>query len=132
MSRIRVQRIAEQIKKELAELLRMELKDPRLGFVTVTRVEVAGDLQHVKAFVSVFGNEEEKRQTLAALERAAGFLRGEITRRLHLRLAPELVFRLDESGEHSSRIEALLKELRKEETGLGAQAPEQAVESDEA
>lgn len=129
MSRVRAERIAEQIKKELAELIRTELKDPRLGFVTVTRVEVAGDLQHVRAYVSVMGKPEEKQRTIALLERAAGFLRGEITRRLHLRLAPALVFKLDESGEYSSHIEALLKELRQDrpqDANVGGATPPDA------
>ncbi|MCL6632017.1 MAG: 30S ribosome-binding factor RbfA [Alicyclobacillus herbarius] len=117
MARLRAERVAEQMKKELADLLRTDVKDPRVGFATLTRVEVAGDLQHVKAYVSVLGDEEAKNHTLSALTRMAGYLRGELARRLHLRLTPELVFRLDESGEYSARIESVLRELRKESQG---------------
>ncbi|MCL6637400.1 MAG: 30S ribosome-binding factor RbfA [Alicyclobacillus sp.] len=111
MSRIRTQRVAEQMKKEIAALLRTEVKDPRLGFATVTRVELANDLQHAKVFVSVLGDDQAKKQTLDVLSRTAGYLRGEISRRLHMRLAPELVFKLDESGAYSAHIEAVLKQL---------------------
>lgn len=112
MSRIRAERVGEQMKKELSAIIRTEVKDPRIGFATITHVEVAGDLQHAKVFVSVFGAEEEKYQTLDALVRATGFIRGEISRRLRLRVAPEMVFKLDESGEYSQRIETVLRTLQ--------------------
>lgn len=112
MSRIRAERVGEQMKKELSAIIRTEVKDPRIGFATITHVEVAGDLQHAKVFVSVFGAEEEKHQTLDALVRATGFIRGEISRRLRLRVAPEMVFKLDESGEYSQRIETVLRTLQ--------------------
>lgn len=114
MSRIRVQKVSEQMKKEMADILRTSVKDPRVGFATVTRVEVSGDLQHAKVYVSVFGSAEEKDGTLAALNKATGFIRGEIGRRLHMRVAPELLFRLDDSGEYSERIERVLKTIRTE------------------
>lgn len=115
MTRIRAQKVAEQMKKELADILQHELKDPLIGFVTITRVEVSGDLQHAKIYVSVYGPEAEKEATLGVLTKAAGFIRGEIARRLHMRMAPELVFRLDESGEYSERIEQVLKSLKENE-----------------
>ncbi|MCL6516208.1 30S ribosome-binding factor RbfA [Alicyclobacillus sp.] len=124
MSRIRAQRVAEQMKKEIAALMRTELKDPRIGFATVTRVVVAGDLQHAKVFVSVLGDDQAKRGTMDALNRAAGFLRGEVARRLHMRIAPELVFRLDESGEYSAHIETVLRELHGSAGGNDANAQE--------
>ncbi|WP_067931342.1 30S ribosome-binding factor RbfA [Alicyclobacillus kakegawensis] len=117
MARLRAQRVAEQMKKELAALMRSEVKDPRVGFATLTRVEVANDLQHVKAYVSVLGDEETKRHTLSALSKLTGYLRGELARRLHLRLTPELVFKLDESGAYSARIESVLRELKKDSQG---------------
>lgn len=113
MARIRTARVAEQMKKEIADLIRTEMKDPRIGFATVTRVEVAGDLQHAKVFVSVYGGASEKEQTVLALERAGGFIRGEVSRRLRLRVAPEMVFRLDESSEHSAHIETVLRDLHR-------------------
>ncbi|MDQ0189269.1 30S ribosome-binding factor RbfA [Alicyclobacillus cycloheptanicus] len=115
MARIRTARVAEQMKKEIADLLRTEVKDPRVGFATVTRVEVAGDLQHAKVYVSVYGDEASKQQTMQALERASGFLRGEVSRRLRMRVTPEMVFKLDESGEYSAHIETVLRELHHDE-----------------
>jgi ribosome-binding factor A len=116
MSRIRASRVGEQIKKELSQIMQQELKDPRIGFVTVTAVEMSGDLQVAKVYISVFGNEEQKSQTLAALERAKGFIRSEIGRRVQLRLVPEIHFHLDESLEHSERINALLQSAKVRET----------------
>jgi ribosome-binding factor A len=114
MSRIRVQKVAEQMKKEIADILRTSLKDPRVGFATVTHVEVSGDLQHAKVFVSILGSGEEKEASLAALTKASGFIRGEVARRLHMRVAPELLFRLDDSGDYSARIEDVLRTIRTE------------------
>ncbi|MFB5191470.1 30S ribosome-binding factor RbfA [Alicyclobacillus fastidiosus] len=112
MSRIRVQKVSEQMKKELADIVRSSVKDPRVGFATITRVEVSGDLQHAKVYVSVLGSEDERSATISALSKAAGFIRGEVARRLHMRVAPELAFRLDDSGEYSARIEHVLKTIR--------------------
>jgi ribosome-binding factor A len=118
MARIRVERVAEQMKKEVADIVRTSIKDPRIGFVTVTRVEVAGDLQHAKVYVSVLGNDEAKQGTMDALNRAVGFIRGEVGRRLRMRVTPELQFKLDESGEYSAHIESVLKKIRQDsETG---------------
>jgi ribosome-binding factor A len=114
LTRIRAQRVAEQMKKEIADIIRSSIKDPRIGFVTVTRVEVAGDLQHAKVYVSVLGSAEEKQGTMDALNRAVGFVRGEVGRRLRMRLTPELQFKLDESGEYSARIESVLKQIKQE------------------
>lgn len=111
MGRIRVERVAEQMKKEIADIIRTSVKDPRIGFVTVTRVEVAGDLQHAKVYVSVLGNDEAKQGTMDALNRAVGFIRGEVGRRLRMRVSPELQFKLDESGEYSAHIESVLRKI---------------------
>jgi ribosome-binding factor A len=102
------------MKKEIADIIRSSIKDPRIGFVTVTRVEVAGDLQHAKIYVSVLGSADEKQGTMDALNRAVGFVRGEVGRRLRMRLTPELQFKLDESGDYSARIESVLKQIKQE------------------
>ncbi|QSO53752.1 30S ribosome-binding factor RbfA [Alicyclobacillus curvatus] len=112
MAAIRHQRVAEQMKKELADIIRMEIKDQRIGFITVTRVEVTNDLQHAKVFVSVFGDKEQKQLTLGVLQKASGFIRGEASRRLRMRVTPEMAFVLDESGEYSAHIESVLKNIR--------------------
>lgn len=113
----RSDRIAQQIKRELAEMIqRGDLKDDRIGgLVSVTHVEVSGDLRNVKVFFSVFGEESQKIGTLAALDSAKGFLRGEICRRLGIRFAPELVFKLDDSLEEGQRITELLDKISKNE-----------------
>lgn len=112
MSRIRVQRVAEQMKKEIAEVIRTEVKDPRIGFATVTHVDLANDLQFAKVYVSVLGDKQVREQTMEALHKAVGFIRGEISRRLRMRVAPELTLKLDESGEYSAHIEGMLRQLR--------------------
>lgn len=111
MTRIRVGRVGEQIKKELSVLLQRELKDPRIGFVTVTGVEVTGDLSQAKVYLSVLGSEEQKEETLHALAKAKGFLRSELGRRVRLRHTPDLIFKFDSSIDYGSRIEALLQKL---------------------
>lgn len=112
MARIRVSRVGEQIKKELSEIIQREIKDPRIGFVTVTKVEMSGDLQIAKVYVSVLGSETEKQQTLAALEKATGYMRSEIGRRIRLRYTPELTFVIDQSLEHSEHINKLLNDVQ--------------------
>jgi ribosome-binding factor A len=115
VARIRVSRVGEQVKKELSQIIQQEIKDPRIGFVTVTGVEMSGDLQIAKVYVSVFGNAEQKEQTLAGLEKAKGYMRSEIGRRIHLRHVPELTFVIDESLEHSEHINRLLHEVKAQE-----------------
>lgn len=112
MSRIRVQRVGEQIKKEMSDIIQNELKDPRIGFVTVTSVEASGDLQHAKIFISVLGPEEQRQETLQALEKAKGFIRSEIGRRIRLRLTPEISFHLDTSIDYSEKIMEKLREIK--------------------
>lgn len=114
MTNVRPNRIADQMREELAQLMRDELKDPRIGFASVVKVEVAPDLRVAKVFISVLGDAEAKKSTLKGLESAAGFLRGEIGNRLRLRFAPELRFILDESIEHGARIAALLNQVQKD------------------
>ncbi|SDW32550.1 ribosome-binding factor A [Marininema mesophilum] len=115
MSRIRASRVGEQIKKELSYVLQQEMKDPRIGFVTVTAVEMSGDLQQAKVFISVYGDDEQKKQTLEGLEKAKGFLRSEVGRRIQLRHTPELVFKFDSSIEHGNQISKLLEEVNKDD-----------------
>ncbi|MBX5436651.1 MAG: 30S ribosome-binding factor RbfA [Alicyclobacillaceae bacterium] len=130
MARIRAERVAEQMKKEVADIVRHDLRDPRVGFATITRVEISNDLQYAKVYVSVLGDEDSKRHTLEALRKALGYIRGEVSRRLRLRLAPEITFRLDESGEYSAHIEDVLRKLKAEaDTGAGLQNPSGGADS---
>lgn len=114
MARIRVGRVGEQIKKELSQLIQNELKDPRIGFITVTGVEVTNDLSQAKVFLSVMGSEEEKEASLKALGRSSGFLRAELGKRIRLRKVPELLFKFDTSIDYGSRIETILQQLDEE------------------
>jgi ribosome-binding factor A len=113
----RSDRIGQQIKRELADMIqRGDLKDDRIGgLVTITHVDVSGDLRNVKVFFSVFGEESQKIGTLAALHDATGFLRGEICRRLGIRSAPEMIFKLDDSLEEGQRITELLDKISRNE-----------------
>lgn len=107
-------RVSEQIKKEIAHIIENQLKDPRIGFVTVTSVELSGDLRHAKVFVSVYGNELQKEESLKGLQKAAGFIRREIGQRIKLRYTPEISFKFDDSIEHGAKIAKLLTEVRQE------------------
>lgn len=113
MSQLRANRVAEQIKKEMGDILTTKLKDPRVGFVTVTDVDVTGDLQQATIYVSVLGDEEEKDETLLGLAKATGFIRSEIGSRIRLRKTPEITFEYDEALEYGNRIETILKDLDK-------------------
>ena len=104
----RLEQVAGLLQEELSHLLEREVKDPRMGFVTLTGVELSPDLRHARVYFSVLGDEEAVQQSLATLERAAGFLRHELSRRLTLRQVPELHFVLDRSGERAQRISCLL------------------------
>jgi ribosome-binding factor A len=115
MAKIRVGRVGEQIKKELSVLIQSELKDPRIGFVTVTGVEVPNDLSQAKVYLSVLGDEEQKKNTLSALDKANGYLRSELGKRVRLRHTPELIFKFDESIAYGSHIEKLLSDIEKEQ-----------------
>jgi ribosome-binding factor A len=114
MNKTRMSRVGEEIKKELSVLLQRSLKDPRIGFVTVTDVEVTSDLQLAKVFVSIFGDDEQRKASLAGLQKAKGYLRTEIGRRVKLRHVPDFVFKLDESIDYGNRIESILREISTE------------------
>ena len=107
----RPERVADQIRAEVTTMIARELHDPGVGFVTITRVEVSPDLQHARVFYTSLGDAPARKNTARALERAAGFMRRQIGRRLRLRRAPEVHFEFDESIGHQDRVEQLLKEI---------------------
>lgn len=111
----RAARVGEETREIIANLLRDEVKDPRIGFVSIVKVEVSGDLRYAKIFVSVLGNDQQKKDSLKGLSSASGFLRKELASRLQLRYTPELHFVLDESIEHGQKIAKLLVEVQREE-----------------
>jgi ribosome-binding factor A len=108
----RVERVAEELREEVARIVEFDLKDPGLGFVTITRVSVTPDLRFARVYVGVLGDEAVRRRGLAALGRAAGFVRREVGRRLRLRCTPELVFEYDTGLDATDRVARLLDEVR--------------------
>jgi len=105
----RTLRVAEQIQRELAQLIQRELKDPRIGMVTVADVEVTTDLSHARVYVTVLDGDDEAREAIAALNHAAGFLRRELSHRLSLRNTPALRFIHDQTTEKANQLASLLK-----------------------
>jgi len=103
-------RIADQIQRELAELIRMELRDPRVGLVTLTGVELSRDQSHAKVFFTVLGADSAAEEALTGLQRAAGFLRSGLSHRITTRKVPELHFAFDESVERGVRLSRLIDE----------------------
>ncbi len=112
----RQQQVADQIQREISVLVQRELKDPRLGFVTITSVDISPDLRFARVFYSVMGTPEEEKATQVALERASGFLRHELAGRVDLRFVPDLSFRHDPSIAHGDRIARLLAAIEHDET----------------
>lgn len=111
----RPEKVREFIKEQVSEIIQHHLKDPRIGFVSVIDVEVSADLRHAKVFVSVLGNAQAKADTMAGLQSAVGYVRGELGRRLQMRFTPEILFRLDESIERGTRVVSLLRDVTKEQ-----------------
>ena len=114
----RPERVSEVVRQTVSTFLAGEARDPRIGFVTVTGVEVTPDLSHARVRVSVMGTDAERELSLEGLASAAGHLRSQLARTLATRIAPELVFTLDRGLDHAARIDRVLKEL-KEQGGSG-------------
>jgi len=111
---VRNERIARELRREISDILRNEVKDPRIGFVSLTDVEVTADVRQAKVFFSVMGDDSDKRRALEALRAAGGFIRTEVARRIRLRHVPELQFVLDESIERGVRVIDLMSKLARE------------------
>lgn len=112
----RTARLNEQLKREISELIRNDVRDPRVGLVTVTAVDVAADLGSARVYVQAPGTDAERQTTLEGLTAAAPFLRSTLGRILRVRRVPELRFRIDESLERAQRIEEVLSEVIRPET----------------
>ena len=115
MDNRRSNRVGEAIKEEISRLLLREIKDPRIGFVTITRVEVSKDLRFVKVYFSVLGDQSVKADSLTGLNSAKGFVRRELGRRLRFRYVPDIVFSFDPSLEHMSRFAELIYQIHEDE-----------------
>ena len=112
----RVSRVAEQIKREIGQMLIQDIKDDRVGagMVSVTDVDVSGDLQHAKIFVSIYGTDEAKAETMAGLKAATGYVRRELGHRVRLRRTPEVIFLEDRSIERGNRVLSLINKISQE------------------
>jgi ribosome-binding factor A len=113
----RAERVSDQMKQEIADILMRKIKDPRIGFVTVTDVDVADDLRNAKVFVSVYGS--DKASTLKGLESASPFIRSELGRRMRMKFVPEILFRYDDSVERGAHINELLHDIEDKGGGKG-------------
>jgi len=129
MSTRRQIQVAEEIQQIISVLLQREIKDPRLGFVTVIKAEVTSDLKYSTVFVSVLGSAEEQKASMEALTSSRGFLRRELAGRMGMRFVPELRFKLDRGVEYSDRINRLLNEIKEADEsntiGVGEASEEQ-------
>lgn len=115
MSQLRVEKVQELMKQELSQIILRELKDPRIGFVTITKVVATPDLREVKCYVSIMGDTIKEKDTMHGLQSSLGFIRKEIGRRIRLRFTPELSFEVDRSLDYSTHIQELLNSIQKEE-----------------
>ena len=114
MAKVRVEKLQELMKQEISDIIFHELKDPRIGFVTVISVACTEDLREAKVYVSVMGDEKKARDTLYGLNSSLGFVRREIGRRIRLRFTPEISFALDTSLNYSDHIQRLLNEIHED------------------
>lgn len=111
----RISRINDEIFKELSQIIRGEIKDPRVGVMTsVVRVETTADLKYCKVYVSVLGDDEQKASVMKGLKNASGFMRHLLAERVNLRVTPELMFKLDESAEYAVHMNQLMDQISKE------------------
>ena len=110
----RLNRIDEEMKKEISHIITYDLKDPNItGLISVTKVKVSGDLKYAKVYVSMLTAKDNK-QVLAALKKSAGFVRTEVAKRINLRTTPEIIFIFDDSIEYGARIDTILKNVIKD------------------
>lgn len=109
MSGRRCAKISEEIKRELSQMIRDDIKDPRVkGLISITAVEVTNDLRYARIFISTLAEPEQSKSTLQGLEKASGYLRTELAKRLQIRYTPELIFKHDQSIEYGSRINKII------------------------
>lgn len=131
MANRRQEQINGFLREEISEIIQRELKDPRLGFASVTSVEVSPDLRHARVFISVLGSPEEQEATLAGLTSAAGFIRHLLKPRMHTRHIPELTFNLDSSMAYAESIARTLSELHDELHPASGESPAEEEDSSE-
>ena len=111
---IRAERVEGQLKKEISKILLEDLKDPRIGFVTITRIELTGDIRYARIYFSILGDDKAKEESLKGIKSAVGFIRKLIAERIKLRYVPELYFKLDNSLEYSINLEKTFERIKNE------------------
>ena len=109
----RSERVGEEIRKEIAMMIFGEIHDPRIGFVTITKVSVTKDLRHAKVFFTMRGSEEEREKTSEGLQSASGYIKRELGNRLKLRHIPKFILKFDDPRKSASRIEEIIKDIHK-------------------
>lgn len=122
MGQLRVEKVQELMKQEVSQIILRELKDPRIGFVTVTSVECTGDLREAKIYVSLMGSEQQIKDCWAGLTSSLGYIRREIGKRIRLRFTPEISLAIDKSLDYSAHIQELLLKIKAEEAVKDTQA----------
>ena len=115
MTSNRPAKLAGTLKKRISQIIQRELRDPRIGFITITDVDVTPDLRYVRVYFSVLGDEKAKKSAIIGLTRAAGYIRQLIAKDIKLRFVPEIVFKFDETLEQQQRIGELLEWIRRED-----------------
>ena len=111
---MRSKRVEIQLKKEISRILQEDIKDPRIGFVTVTRIDLTNDIRNAKVYFSVLGDDEKKSSSVEGIKSAAGYIRKLVGERLKLKYVPELTFKLDKSIEYSINLEKTFERLKNE------------------
>lgn len=119
MESARIHRVGELIKEEISDIIQKDLKDPRIGFVTITSVDVTPDLRYADVYISVLGNRKQKDSTLKGLQSSSGFLRNMLAKRIRIKYLPELRFAFDPSVEAGMRIDKVIRKLQKKEEKNG-------------
>ncbi len=115
----RSRRIAEQVQRELSDIIRLELKDPRVGMITIVDVEVSHDQSHARVFFTLLGDQQAVEESTRGLQHAAGFLRSELAHRMRLRVVPQLQFKYDESVERGMRLSRLIDDAVAQDAARG-------------
>jgi ribosome-binding factor A len=131
MTSPRTARVGEQIRHDIADLLTVAVRDPAIGFITITRVTVTPDLQQARVYYTIIGDEKARRETERGLERARPMLRRHLGKRLRLRRVPELRFFFDESVGHQDRIEQIVQQLQQERAERGAPSEAEGLPPDD-
>jgi ribosome-binding factor A len=114
MTSYRIRRVGDRIREEISDLLHRKVKDPRIGFVTITDVEVTTNLRLAKVYYSVMGSDADRQRAAQGLDSASGFIKRELSSRLHLKFMPEIVFHYDPTVEYGDRMERIFRDLKGE------------------